>query len=67
MNYIKRLQNENQEKLDAIKAVREEFNLLEKYLLSDKFRCGDELDGYVSVQDVLNHIDGIRDHFLGIN
>ena len=32
---------------------------LRAYLQSDKFNCGNELDGYVSVQDVLNRLRGL--------
>lgn len=67
MNYIKKLQKDNEEKAECIKALSQELNFLEEYLLSSKFRCGDELDGYVSTQDVLNRIDNIRDHFVGVN
>ncbi len=30
---------------------------LRRYVLSKKFHCNDSLDGYVSVQDVLNRLD----------
>jgi hypothetical protein len=30
---------------------------LRRYVLSNKFHCNDSLDGYVSVQDVLNRLD----------
>jgi hypothetical protein len=33
---------------------------LREYLNSSKFRCGDRLDGYVNVVDVLSALEGIR-------
>lgn len=33
---------------------------LEKYLNSDKFRCGNELDGYVNIRDLLPKLAEIR-------
>jgi hypothetical protein len=33
---------------------------LRAYLQSEKFRCGDRLDGYVNVVDVLHALEGIR-------
>ena len=56
MNYIKKLQatiqNHKANKEEAEATLRR----LEKYLLSEKFHCGDELDGYVNVKDVLSYI-----------
>jgi hypothetical protein len=61
MNYIKRLQAQvralQQEKL----ALRNGLNELESYLLSPKFSCGNELDGYVNVNDVLNRLSDTYD------
>lgn len=56
MNYIHKLQGEVQEKDTEIKGIRESLSDLRKYLLSEKFQCGDDLDGYVNVQDVLNRL-----------
>lgn len=56
MNYIHKLQNEVKERDAELKAVREALGGLREYLLSGKFRCGDELDGYVSTQDILNRL-----------
>jgi len=39
--------------LDEVKAKIQD---LREYLLSQKFHCGDEMDGYVNVQDVLNRL-----------
>jgi hypothetical protein len=35
-------------------------NELLHYLNSEKFRCGDELDGYVSCKDVLYYVMRIK-------
>jgi len=56
MNYIHKLQEEVQEKDQELKAVQDGLANLREYLLSGKFRCGDSLDGYVNVQDVLNRM-----------
>ena len=56
MNYIYQLQNEVTEKRDVIQDMRDTLQDLREYLQSDKFRCGDDLDGYVNVQDVLNRL-----------
>jgi flagellar biosynthesis chaperone FliJ len=56
MNYIHQLQNEVKENRDALQDFREALQDLRAYLQSDKFRCGDSLDGYVNVQDVLNRL-----------
>lgn len=56
MNYIHRLQAQVAEKDNEIQALRESMIDLRDYLLSGKFRCGDVLDNYVNVQDVLNRL-----------
>jgi hypothetical protein len=56
MNYIHKLQGEVQEKDREVQAIRESLIDLRNYLLSGKFRCGNDLDGYVNVQDVLNRL-----------
>jgi len=56
MNYIHQLQGEVREKDQEIQTLREGLKDLRAYLQSDKFRCGDSLDGYVNVQDVLNRL-----------
>lgn len=56
MNYIHRLQAQVAEKDNEIQALRESMIDLRDYLLSGKFRCGDDLDNYVNVQDVLNRL-----------
>jgi hypothetical protein len=60
MNYIKRLEHELQEaQLDKQKAD-EIVNELFKYLNSSKFQCGDELDNYVNIKDIMTYLDRIR-------
>jgi len=56
MNYIKRLHHENETLQKQITEQNFKLIELERYLLSGKFHCGDELDGYVNVQDILNRI-----------
>lgn len=56
-NYIHKLQDEN-ENLKAKLAKKEAMiNELRRYLNSGKFHCGDELDGYVNVADVLHRLN----------
>lgn len=59
MGYINTLQNENAELKTKMAAAEEELNNLRLYLESDKFRCGDELDQYVNIRDVLSRIERI--------
>lgn len=56
MNYIKRLEMENADKAATIDRIRTHLQALERYLCSSKFRCGDTLDGYVNIQDVLTRL-----------
>ena len=59
MNYIKKLQldvknaNDNRAEIEAI------VNDLSRYLNSNKFNCGDDLDGYVNIKDIFNYINQI--------
>ena len=62
MNYIKQLQQENKEHKTNLDKIRELVVEMECYMLSDKFHCGNELDGYVSTQDILHRVLEIR-HF----
>ena len=59
MNYIHRLQ----ETVDTLSSQKRELSdgikELKTYLQSSKFNCGDELDGYVNIQDVLNRLPEI--------
>lgn len=60
MNYIKKLQAKVNQHEVSKEIAEKNLSELRKYLLSEKFRCGDSLDGYVNVQDVLNWVDRIR-------
>lgn len=56
MNYIQKL-NDKIERLDKQRAVAwDQLFELKKYLTSGKFSCGNELDGYVNVKDVLDRL-----------
>ena len=59
MNYIKKLQAASLEQADTIAHYQSIIDDLRRYLESDKFRCGDDLDGYVNVRDVLSYLDAI--------
>ena len=50
---VVKMEADEETELDQIKAKIQD---LKEYLSSEKFHCGDEMDGYVSVQDVLNRI-----------
>jgi len=60
MNFIKQLQEETQEKSCRIIDAQEKINETLRYLNSDKFRCGNALDGYVNISDVYDRIMIIR-------
>ena len=60
MNYIKRLESYVRTHQESKDNAEREINDLRTYLLSSKFRCGDELDGYVNIQDVLNRLETIE-------
>lgn len=66
MNYIKRLQGEVKDRQEQREEALEALNDLLEYLGSGKFRCGDDLDGYVSVQDVFNRLAPVRQALGGI-
>lgn len=53
MNYIHRLQQENEQLRNAARAAQEATSDLREYVNSAKFRSGDALDNYVNVQDVI--------------
>lgn len=60
MNYIKQLQLKIGI-LEADKeAVDEIVTELYQYINSDKFMCGDELDGYVNIRDISIYLDRMR-------
>lgn len=56
MNYIKRLQLRNKAKQARIDELENSLSSLRGYLESHKFNCGDELDSYVQISDVLLRI-----------
>jgi hypothetical protein len=60
MNYIKRLEMEVVELGNDIEIIDNIVTEAYKYLNSEKFRCGDELDGYVNVKDIMRYLDRIR-------
>lgn len=59
-NYIHTLQAEVKRLEYIIEQNREIVNDLRRYLNSSKFHCGNELDGYVNVQDVISRLTDIR-------
>jgi len=56
MNYIHKLQKEIKDKEAMLQKMVEALQGLRAYLQSEKFRCGNDLDGYVNTQDVLNRL-----------
>ena len=60
MNYIKTLQTDNESLRSVVARNREVVHDLRGYLLSPKFRCGSELDGYVNINDVLRYLERIE-------
>lgn len=60
MNYIKRLQSEVSEAETKANEVDEVVTELYSYLNSSKFFCGDELDGYVNIKDIMTYLDRMR-------
>ena len=52
MNYIKKLQELNKECADKIVKSSLAIDSTLLYLESGKFRCGDNLDGYVNITDM---------------
>lgn len=60
MKYINKLQETVQKQNASIEAARESVMEALAYLDSEKFRCGSELDGYVSVSDMVARIRTIE-------
>lgn len=60
MKHISMLQDENKELKAKTESAKNKVDNLVKYLNSPKFHCGDSLDGYVNVQDVLDILRYIR-------
>lgn len=56
MNFIRHLQSENQALSREVVAIKSGLNDLRAYLQSPKFRCGDPLDSYVNLADVLAYL-----------
>ncbi|MEE9373457.1 MAG: hypothetical protein V3V00_10430 [Saprospiraceae bacterium] len=60
MNYIKKLEKENKAMKRALERTNTQIKLFTTHIFSDKFHCGNELDGYISTNDVDNHLTLIR-------
>lgn len=56
MNYIHQLQAAKRASERELATLKQELEGLRAYLHSRKFNCGDPLDSYVNVADVLNHL-----------
>jgi hypothetical protein len=52
-NYIQRLQGERNALAREVATLRDGLDALRAYFTLPKFSCGDRLDGYVNVADVL--------------
>lgn len=59
MNYIKKLEREGRVKDYQMNEMKTRIQELREYIHSDKFNCGDELDGYVSIKDIEARIQQI--------
>jgi len=60
MNYIKSLKNDKAQLEMAKDRTGLALSDLAQYLNSDKFRCGDDLDGYVNIDDVQRYLVNIN-------
>jgi hypothetical protein len=60
-NYIKSLKNDKAQLEMAKDRAHEAVADLAQYLNSEKFRCGDALDGYVNIEDVKRYLINIKD------
>lgn len=60
MNYIKRLEKENEELRTILTSAKQILTDCCVYLDSKKFRCGDPLDGYVNISDVQDQLFNAR-------
>ena len=60
MNYIVKLKEENESLKNRLSAINSDLSELAAYLNSSKFQCGNSLDRYVNVQDVLNRLQDAR-------
>ena len=61
MNYIRQLQAENSSIRRELEAVKEGLSDLRKYVHSPKFNCGDRLDHYINISDVLGYLRNAED------
>jgi hypothetical protein len=61
MNYIKSLKNDKAQLEMAKDRAHMAICDLAQYLNSDKFSCGNELDGYVNVDDVKRYLLTIKE------
>jgi hypothetical protein len=52
MNYIKRLEIENEEKQNRIQELEDRIHQLKVYLDNDKFKGEGDLQGYVNIRDI---------------
>jgi hypothetical protein len=52
-NYIQRLRSENAALARELATLRTGLDALRSYFALPKFSCGDRLDGYVNIADVL--------------
>lgn len=57
MNYIKKLQQENEEKQEKIQELEDKIHELKMYLLSDKFSAEGDLQNYVNVRDIFLRLE----------
>jgi hypothetical protein len=60
MNHIHKLQAQVRALKHEQAALQQGITDLVAYITSSKFSCGDELDGYVNMQDVLNRLSDAR-------
>ena len=61
MNYIHHVRSENEALQREIVAIKSGLNDLRRYLHSPKFCCGDSLDSYVNLSDVLAYLRNSED------
>jgi len=64
MNYIKKIESLNKANEDTLANISARLDNILAYLNSPKFRCGSELDGYVSVQDIILRLREIRSELI---
>lgn len=60
MNGYQKLRAENAALAAERSTLKQGMEDLRNYLLSPKFACGDRLDGYVNVQDVLARLQEVQ-------